>query len=73
MHQLKIKKNVTINLNIIVNNRNFLTTGTRSFLTSSTALASFKVARFSVSSTVNKTCNSSVRCSQFGLPRFNSS
>lgn len=52
---------------------NFLTTGTSSFLTSSTARASFNVARFSVSSTVSSTCNSSVRCSQFGLPRFCSS
>ncbi|CAD6234747.1 GSCOCG00002082001-RA-CDS, partial [Cotesia congregata] len=47
--------------------------GTRSFLTSSTARASLSVARFSVSSTVSNTCSSSVKCSQFGLPRFCSS
>lgn len=52
---------------------NPLTTGIRSFLTSSTARCIFMVALFSVSSTVIRTCSSSFRCSQFGFPRFSSS
>lgn len=52
---------------------NGILTGTRSFLTSSTARSSFMCARFSVSSTVIRTCNSSDRCSQLGFPRFASS
>lgn len=48
-------------------------TGTNSFFTSSTARSSFMCARFSVSSTVIRTCNSSERCSQLGFPRFASS
>lgn len=48
-------------------------TGTKSFCTSSTALASFILALFSESSTVISTCKSSDKCSQFGLPRFASS
>lgn len=50
-----------------------LLTGTKSFLTSSTARSNFMCARFSVSSTVIKTCKSSDKCSQFGLPRLASS
>ena len=44
-----------------------LTAGTSSFFTSSTALASFTFALFSVSSTVKRTWRSSFRCSQLGL------
>ena len=44
-----------------------------SFLTSSTALSSLRVALFSVSSTVISTWSSSLRCSQLGLPLFCSS
>jgi len=47
--------------------------GTRSFLISSVARWSLTRARFSVSSTVMRTCSSSLRCSQLGLPRFCSS
>lgn len=50
-----------------------LTAGTRSFFTSSTALLILISARACVSSTVMRTCRSSFRCSQFGLPRFCSS
>ena len=52
---------------------NELTAGTRSFLISSVARWSLTRARFSVSSTVMRTCSSSLRCSQLGLPRFCSS
>lgn len=69
----KVKCEVKEEARRATTSRNFLTTGTRSFLTSSTARASFRVARFSVSSTVSSTWSSSVRCSQFGLPRFCSS
>jgi len=50
-----------------------LTVGISSFLISSIALCIFNLALFSVSSTVIKTWSSSLRCSQFGLPRFMSS
>ena len=50
-----------------------LTAGTRSLLISLTALASFGSHLFLVSSTVIRTCSSSLKCSQFDLPRFCSS
>lgn len=52
---------------------NILTAGTRSFLTSSTALLILISALFCVSSTVIRTWRSSFRCSQFGFPLFCSS
>lgn len=51
----------------------WLTAGTSSFLTSSTALLSFISARFWESSTVMSTWRSSFKCSQLGFPRFCSS
>lgn len=45
----------------------------RSLFTSSIALFNFSLARFSVSSTDIKTCSSSLKCSQLGLPLFCSS
>lgn len=50
-----------------------LTAGTRSFLTSSTALLILISALDCVSSTVSRTWRSSFRCSQFGFPLFCSS
>lgn len=50
-----------------------LTAGTRSFLTSSTALLILISALFCESSTVIRTWRSSFRCSQFGFPLFCSS
>lgn len=50
-----------------------LTAGTSNFFTSSTALFSLISALFWASSTVIKTCKSSLRCSQLGLPLFCSS
>lgn len=50
-----------------------LTAGTRSFLTSSTALLILISALACVSSTVIRTWRSSFRCSQFGFPLFCSS
>lgn len=48
-------------------------TGTSNFCTSATAWANLILARFSVSSTVIRTCNSSDKCSQLGLPLLASS
>lgn len=53
--------------------RRVLTAGTRSFLTSSTALLILISALACESSTVIRTWRSSFRCSQFGLPLFCSS
>lgn len=50
-----------------------LTAGTRSFLTSSTALLILISALACVSSTVSRTWRSSFKCSQFGFPLFCSS
>lgn len=50
-----------------------LTAGTRSFLTSSTALLILISALPCVSSTVIRTWRSSFKCSQFGFPLFCSS
>ena len=66
------KKVVHRGLGVIQINKLELTTMSN-FLTSSMALCIFICALLSVSSTVIKTCNSSFRCSQFGLPRFCSS
>lgn len=54
-------------------NAGVLTAGTRSFLTSSTALLILISALDCVSSTVSRTWRSSFRCSQFGFPLFCSS
>ena len=51
----------------------WLTAGTSSLLTSSTARFSLISARFWESSTVMRTWRSSFRCSQLGFPRFCSS
>lgn len=48
-------------------------TGTNNFWTSSTARCNFTLARLSVSSTVIRTCKSSAKCSQLGLPLLASS